>query len=277
MLRRFLHDSAEDLITAAFGSCPRGYLSVLKRFSTKVERDVTVFNRLHKLLSDHPHLGRELCNQRVSAAMVQLLTCLPAPLKHVHGAELFDHEPRVFSAFMSTYAALTGRDELSGADMACLLQGEKPGTLLQRIYHAIDFPAPLLPNTDRIKHLYNGAAMVAAASRYSNCLKSWIGESHRGEQQHYQVVLADSSSAILSLKHDSPAGWVLEDVKLAHNAEPDDVLKDELREYLAKFGVRVGPSLESMLRRAVRHDLGEMDVNPFEVDAHLFDAMDDWM
>ncbi len=66
-------------------------------------------------------------------------------------------------------------------------------------------------------------------------------------------------------------------VKLAGNAEPDDVLQEELREYLGKFGVRVGPTLETMMRRFSRHDLGEIDVNPFEVDAHLFDAMDDWM
>jgi hypothetical protein len=83
--------------------------------------------------------------------------------------------------------------------------------------------------------------------------------------------------AVLSLKDDAPAGWILDDVKLAGNAEPDDVLKDELREYLGQFGVRVGPTLETMMRRFSRHDLGEMDVNPFEVDAHLFDAMDDWM
>ena len=278
MLHRFLHDSAEDLITAAFRSCPAGYLRTLKRLPTKAERDVSVFKQLHQLLSDHPHLGRELCNQRVSAAMVQLLTCLPAPLKHVHGAELFDHEPRVFSAFQSTYRALTGLDDLSLADVTCLLQGEKPGNFLQRIYHAIPFPAPFLPHTDRIKHLHNGEAMVAAAARYENCLKNWIGEAHRNERQFYEVVLADGVMAVVDLKHDSPAGWLLDDeIKLAHNSEPDDVLQEELREYLAQFGVRVGPTLETMMRRFSRHDLGEIDVNPFEVDAHLFDAMDDWM
>ena len=55
------------------------------------------------------------------------------------------------------------------------------------------------------------------------------------------------------------------------------MLQEELREYLAQFGVRVGPTLETMMRRFARHDLGEIDVNPFEVDADLFDAMDDWM
>ena len=119
--------------------------------------------------------------------------------------------------------------------------------------------------------------MVAAAARYENCLRNWIGEAHRGEQQFYQVVLSDNCNAIRCLKNDAPSGWLLDDVKLAGNAEPDDVLQDELREYLGQFGVRVGPPLLAILRRFVRHDLGETDVNPFEVDAHLFDAMEDWM
>jgi hypothetical protein len=277
MLHRFLHDSSEDLITAAFESCAATYLRVLKRFPTKVERDVTVFNRLHQLLSDHPHLGRELCNQRVSAAMVTLLTMLPAQLKQFRVAELFECDPQTFHRWMEVYRVLTGVDDLSPTHTASLLSGEKPGTLIQRCFHAIEFPGPVLPNTDRIQHLHNGEAMVAAANRYENCLRNWIGEAHRGEQQFYEVVLADGDKAILSLKNDAPAGWVLEDVKLAGNADPDDVLQDELREYLAQFGVRVGPTLETMMRRFARHDLGEIDVNPFEVDAHLFDAMDDGM
>ena len=256
MLRRFLHDSSEDLITAAFGSCAASYLRVLKRLPTQVERDLTVFNRLHHLLSDHPHLGRELCNERVSAAMVTLLTMLPPQLKLVHVAELFDHEPRVFSAFMATYRALTSLDDLSPADVACLLQGQKPGNILQRIYQTTPFAEPFLPHTDRIRHLHNGEAMVAAANRYENCLKNWIGEAHRNDRQFYEVVLADGAMAVLDLKHDSPAGWLLDDeVKLAHNGEPDDALQEELREYLAQFGVRVGPTLETMMRRFARHDL----------------------
>jgi hypothetical protein len=176
---------------------------------------------------------------------------------------------------MSTYLALTGLDDLSLADVACLLQGEKPGNILQGIYHDSPFSAPFLPNTDRVKHLHNGAAMVAAASRYENCLKNWIGEAHRNERQFYEVVLADGVMAVVDLKHDSPAGWLLDDeVKLAHNGEPDDVLKDELREYLGQFGVRVGPTLEAMMRRFART---ATDADMFALDADLFDAMDDWI
>ena len=175
MLHRFLHDRSDELITSAFGSCPAGYLAVLKRIPTKAERDVTVFRHLHDLLSDHPHLGNQLFKHgRVSNRLVKLLTCLPAPLKHLRVAEQFDGDPRIFDGFMSTYAALTGQDELAPADMTCILRGKKPGTLLQRIYHAIPFPAPFLPETDRIKHLHNGEAMVAAAARYENCLRNWI-------------------------------------------------------------------------------------------------------
>lgn len=117
--------------------------------------------------------------------------------------------------------------------------------------------------------------MVAAAACFKNCLRNWLAEASRNEQQFYQAVLADGEKAILCLKNDAPAGWLLDDVKLAGNAEPEDGLQEELREYLGKFGVRVGPPLLAMLRRAVRHDLGEMDVNPFEVDAHWFDMVDD--
>lgn len=275
LLHRFLHKDSADLITGAFGSCPAGYLSVLKRFPAKAERDVTLFERLHQLLTDHPYLVPQLCNHgRVSSRLVTLLARLPGPLKHLRVAELFDGDPRIFDGFMSTYAALTGRDELTSADMTCILRGEKPGSILQRIYHAIPFPAPFL-NTERVRHLHNGAAMVAAAVRYENCLRNWIGEAHRGEQQFYEAVLADGEKAILCLKNDAPAGWVVDDVKLAGNLEPDDVLQDELREYLAKFGVRFGPPLEAMMRRFGRSNLMETEADPFEVDAHLFDLMDD--
>lgn len=277
LLHRFLHDGSEELITAAFGSCPTSYLSVLKRFAAKVERDASVFKQLHQLLSEHPHLGPHLCNHgRVSSRLVALLARLPAPLKHLRvAAEQFDGDPRVFDGFMSTYAALTGRHDLADSDAECILRGEKPGTLLQRIYHAIPFPAPVLPNTDRIRHLHNGEAMVAAAARYSNCLRSWIGEAHRGEQQFYQAVLSDNSKAILSLKQDAPAGWLLDEVKLAGNVEPDDALQDELQLYLAKFGVRVGPTLEAMLQRFARSSLRETEADIFGLDADLLEFLGD--
>lgn len=276
LLARFLHDGSEELITGAFGSCPTSYLSVLKRFAAKAERDVAVFNRLHQLLTDHPHLGPQLCNQgRVSGRLVALLAMLPAPLKHLRVAELFDGDPRVFDGFMSTYAALTGRHELTPADMTCILRGEKPGSILQRIFHAIPFPAPFLPNTDRIKHLHNGEAMVSAASRYSNCLRNWIGEAHHNHAQYYRVVLADGSMAVLALKQDAPAGWLLDEVKLAHNADPEDALQDELREYLSQFGVRVGPPLESRLRRFARPSLVEAEADLFGLDADLLEFLGD--
>lgn len=275
-LHRFLHDRSEVLITAAFGSCPTSYLSVLKRFAAKAERDASVFKQLHQLLSEHPHLGPHLCNLgRISSRLVQLLTMLPPQLKHLRVAELFDGDPRIFDGFMSTYAALTGRDELTPADMTCILRGEKPGSILQRIYHAIPFPAPFLPETDRIKHLHNGEAMVAAAARYENCLRNWIGEAHRGEQQFYELVLADGSMAVLALKQDAPAGWLLDEVKLAGNVEPDDVLQEELSEYLAKFGVRVGPTLETMLQRFGRSSLMETEADIFGLDADLLEFLGD--
>ena len=276
-LHRFLHDRSEVLITGAFGSCPAGYLAVLKRIPTKTERDVTVFKHLHDLLSDHPHLGNQLCNLgRISSRLVQLLTMLPPQLKHLRvAAEQFDGDARIFDGFMATYAALTGRHDLADSDAECILRCEKPGTLLQRIYHAIPFPAPVLPNTDRIKHLHNGQAMVAAATRYENCLRNWIGEAHRGEQQFYEAVLADGEKAILSLKNDAPAGWILDEVKLAGNVAPDDALQDELREYLSQFGVRVGPPLEAMLRRFARPSLRETEADIFGLDADILEFLGD--
>ena len=274
-LHRFLHDRSEVLITGAFGSCPAGYLAVLKRIPTKTERDVTVFNCLHQLLTYHPHLGPQLCNRgRVSGRLVALLAMLPAPLKHLRVAEQFDGDPRIFDGFMSTYAALTGRHDLADSDAECILRCEKPGTLLQRIYHAIPFPAPVLPNTDRIRHLHNGEAMVAAAVSYHNCLKSWLGEAHCSSQ-FYEIVLADGSMAILSLKQDAPAGWLLDEVKLAHNADPEDALQDELREYLSQFGVRVGPTLETMLQRFGRSGLRETEADLFGLDADLLEFLGD--
>jgi len=276
LLARFLHDGSEELITGAFGSCPNSYLAVLKRLPTKAERDVTVFKHLHDLLTDHSHLGPQLCNHgRVSSRLVTLLARLPAPLKHLRAAELFDGDPRIFDGFMSTYAALTGQDELAPADMTCILRGDKPGSVLHRIYHNIAFVEPFLPETDRIHYLHNGEAMVAAAARYSNCLRNWIGEAHRGEQQFYQAVLSDNSKAILSLKQDAPAGWLLDEVKLAHNADPEDALQDELREYLAKFGVRVGPPLEAMLQRFGRSSLVEAEADLFGLDADLLEFLGD--
>ncbi len=188
---------------------------------------------------------------------------------------MFDNDPQTYRRWMEVYRVLTGADDLLPAHAESLLGGEKPGSILQGIYQATPFPAPVLPNTDRIKHLHNGQAMVAAAARYQNCLRNWIAESHRGEQQFYEAVLADGEKAILCLKNDAPAGWLLGDLKLAGNADVEDVLQEELLEYLAQFGVRVGPSLEAMLRRFGRSSLMEMEADPFEVDAHWFDMVDD--
>jgi predicted metal-dependent hydrolase len=79
-----------------------------------------------------------------------------------------------------------------------------------------------------------------------------VGTAYRNEQQFYKVVLADGSDVILALKDDTPAGWLIEEVKLKRNKVTDQKLLDDVCDYVSQFRVRNGPPVALLRQRTSR-------------------------
>jgi hypothetical protein len=190
-------------------------------------------------------------------------------------AQAFGCNPRAYTAFTSAYRVSTSLNDICDEDVRRLLNGEKPKSILQRRYHSLPFPEPVLPNNERIQHLRDGEALCAAAADFSNCFHNFISTAHRNEKQFYKVVLADGSKAILTLNNDAPSGWLVDEVKLKHNEDPDQMLVNELSDHLSHFGGRNGPPVALLVQRAMRSILtGDLDFNPFDDDVHMFEMWD---
>jgi hypothetical protein len=264
--QNLLHASSQTLITDAYGSCPKGYLALLKRLPHRAASP-QFYRDLHRLVSSHPDLAMPLCNvRRLTHDLVRLLLDLPHDLRCVKVAQAFG-SPSGYDNFMMAYTRLTGRETLSGGVVQQLKAGAKPGRLIVDLYESAPLPAPFLPNNDRIQHLATARELLAAARDFKNCLANWITEAHHNQSQYFRARLADGTFAVLEIKNDAPAGWRFGDLKGKDNEDVAPELNMELRGYLNGFGVHHG-SIYNLVRRAERSCAGVdgSDLSIFELD-----------
>jgi hypothetical protein len=265
--QNLLHFASHTLIAEAYGSCPKGYLALLKRLPHRAASP-QFYRDLHTLLSAHPDLAMPLCNvKRINHDLVRLLLDLPPNLRCVKVAQIFG-SPSGYENFMVAYTRLTGSDTLSTHVVNQLKDGAKPGRLIVDLYESAPLPTPFLQNNDRIHHLATARELLAAARDFQNCLSNWITEAHHNQSQYYRVRLGDGSNAILEIKNDAPVGWRFGDVKGKDNADVPSELREEMETHLASFGVHYGSSIHNLVRRAERSCSGvhDRDLSIFELD-----------
>ncbi|WP_322893382.1 MULTISPECIES: hypothetical protein [unclassified Yoonia] len=265
--QNLLHFASHTLITDAYGSCPKGYLALLKRLPHRAASR-QFYSDLHQLLADRPDLAMPLCNvKRINHDLVRLLLDLPHDLRCVKVAQAFG-SPSGYDNFMVAYARLTSRDTPSADVIRQLKGGAKPGRLIVGLYETAPLPAPFLRNNERSQHLGTARELLKAARDFKNCLANWITEAHHNQSQYYRARLADGTFAVLEIKNDAPAGWRFGDLKGKDNADVAPELTTEMRGYLNGFGVHHGSSIHNLIRRAERSCAGvdDSDLSIFELD-----------
>lgn len=263
--QHLLNAPSHTLVAEAFGTCPAGYLSVLKRLPDQAA-PISLYEELHRLLTEHPQLAMPLCNVRcLSHGLVTLLHTLPDSLRTVTLAEGFK-SPEGYQHFLAAYRRLTGSGSLDPKVVQQLKAGVKPARLINELYEQAPLPAPALPNTDRIRHLGTVRALLTAARDFQNCLGNWITEAHRNERQYYLARLTDGTSAVLEIKNDAPAGWRFGDLKAKSNEDVAGHLCEELLAYLSGFGIHQGNSVYRMVKRAQAVCGGNPDLEYFSLD-----------
>lgn len=268
LVERLLLARSEDLIADVYGTCPRGFVRLLARLGDQARR-AGLYADLFSLVSDAPDLARELLvtahREGLPDGLVELMIDLPRTAQSVQLARLF-HGQRDLEQFMEVYGFLTEEQSLRSDHCKRLLSGEKPDRLLESLYLALPFPAPVL-SSPSLRHISNGEHLASIATTFRNCLGNYVAEALRGDHQYYIWSKASAPEVVLCIRHEAPFGWYLAECQLADNERVPPCLKKELKALLAHCDIRTTGSVENLML-TYRNALDQIDLDVmFDLDA----------
>lgn len=265
LVERMILSSSAELITAHYGSCPKGFLRLLSRLGDRA-RPADLYVDLHKLVVDVPGTALELLSitqkKELSTDLVEVLTNMPRAVGSVRLAKQFD-DVFDYDRFINLYKILTGKQELSEEHRSCLRNCGKPAHFLEALYLDLPFPQPAIA-APGLRHVKNGHELVRVAKKFKNCLSGFVAEALKGVHQYYVWSKKDMPAVVACIQNEAPFGWFLSEMKLANNERVPGALKHEVKALLEHCGVRTVGSVEDMMR-PYRHP---MAIDDFE---HLFD------
>lgn len=120
--------------------------------------------------------------------------------------------------------------------------------VLQREYYKLPFADRIVSNIDQCRHMDSAHKMMVCAKRFNNCLKQYVFEALRNEQQFYEFLVDSSPVAVISIKRDQLLGWRIYEVKTEDNGFPDIELMEAIEGLFVRYNVFTMPSMERMLR-----------------------------
>jgi hypothetical protein len=141
---------------------------------------------------------------------------------------------------------------------AVKLLGEKSAvsSIVTRFINRADrLPPQPVAGSDDLRPLDTVPALVAAAKKYQNCLRSYIGRALAGSVAFVEF----QDSMLIEFRPMSNGGWLMGDVHIANNERVSDADRNAAEEVCAEHGIphmayqRQPPagwrSIENMLRR----------------------------
>lgn len=229
----------QDIVTHWYGTCPSGYLSLVRRCG-EVAQPARFYVKLHELCVQRPKVAQALVKAAntqpiLSLEMLELVQHLPETDMSVHAAIRFG-SLRAYTHFQQTYRILTQRDTITPADLAKIAAGTSPGVVLNDLYLSKAFPKPIL-SVPGFQHIADGRALVQAARDFQNCVRAYFSEAMRGECQFYIVRLRRTHPAIICLTFDG-FSWHLSEAKCRRNAGVPENLLSEIHEVLRQANIR---------------------------------------
>ena len=204
------------------------------------------YRALLRLLADR--LTGKLLRHRdqITAEQIRALELLPQPLlaRGLGRVGLDDQAARVIADIFAAVSARDGAD--AGAAVAARWAGAEtlaPLADLARLDLEPEPPAPPFEGSDRLRALATKAAIIDAATRYRNCLRTRLHAVCLGESALYEW--AGPPGVVLEIYRDTLLGWSLDQARLPKNEAVPEPARTEIITELHALGVHVGRSIWS--------------------------------
>lgn len=251
VLSAFLSYKNDALICWAYGECPKGYVSLLRKLSDEL-LPPHLYGEAYEFVRRHPDAVDPVLGAAPTRGLdrdqVELLLRLPSM-----GAQLVKiwtkfETTRAYDRFLEAYRAVTGRTEVSPQHLERLVDGEEPATLVESIYLDAPFPQPAITGVPNISYIGNARQLRTVSKQFRNCLTNFTEAALRGEKQFYIATIDPKLKFVIGIESDHPFAFRLFDIKGPRNAEPDEAVVKELKAILAAFGIYDRPDADSLVR-----------------------------
>ena len=238
-----LNRSFKRAIQAVVPEAPRGAARALERLG---ERAWTAPSYLHLLrLLAIPRSAKLLRHRdSISADEVRALAQLPDPLLE-HGLGALRLGEGAATLVAEAFAAIARRD---GAEAALALaprwaSAESLQKLVEHVRRDLepDVAAAPFAGSARLRPILDKAALIDAAARYKNCLRSYLGWASSGASAFYEW--CEPPGVVLEITRDRLHGWALNQARLAGNKPVPEPLRTAIIEELRSMGVTVDRTL----------------------------------
>lgn len=251
----------QDIVTHWYGTCPPGYLSLVRRCG-EIALPARFYVELHELCVRRPKVAQVLVKAAnthpiLSLEMLEIVQHLPETDMSVLAAIRFG-SLRTYKHFHQTYRILTQRDDIAPADLAKIAAGETPANVVNHLYLSKRFPKPIL-SAQGFQHIPDGHTLFRAAREFQNCVRAYFSEALRGECQFYIVRRRRTQPAIICLTFDG-FHWYLSEAKCRRNASVPDNLLSEIHDVLRHANIRCDDrNITAMMAPYIRNDDSDFD------------------
>ncbi|QRM31086.1 hypothetical protein [Microvirga sp. VF16] len=260
---------ARDIVRAAFGRVPDGFLGILRRLGDSPLPDPAQYWTLYETLSnrEHRYRARALMQRSgpISAKHVEIVHRLDPVLVHLNILDRIHSVDHIESA--NAALALIRRVVSTASDQAIRQSVEhlQPktdlATFFTRWLSKMDQPpaVPPIPKNDPdFAVLTTGEAMIALGRRYQNCAAQQVPLVATGS--HAYVEWLHEPGAIADCRYTTDGRFVLVDIFVHRNGRPSPALCATVRRKLAARGIpALSPGDGCPRVRDVLHLLGLWD------------------
>jgi hypothetical protein len=232
------------VIRAVYGSCPDGFIGLLRRLdASPVDRDL--YRAAHTIFSDPAHRRRaEILLQMpgtITATKLSILTRLNPVLVHkglvnrLYDAGVQIEGLHAFLALIHNLCDATDEEITKSIDQLAP-QAKLTTWAMQWLRRQVRLPVqPPIPADDPRFQVLFGEALYECALKFRNCLKDHLARPALGNTLFYRW--AGSKPAVLELEAHSEGHWVLGDLLGPRNTILDAETKAAIRAALREHGV----------------------------------------
>ena len=246
-----LTQSNRQMLQDAYGTVPNGFRLALRK-TGPFAQDADYYVRLHQHLINNPDDHRFLNGYtQIDERLIDIVVKLPAPMNSFKYAKYFG-SPRDVQRFFDTWILLNQSEHedpriWTNAEQkfAC---GCSPQKIIQHKFNKARFPKPVLTHL-HLRHIATVGDLRSAAKRFKNCLMDYTGSALRGDLQFYEY-LCEDNSCIVSIKNDSPYGYIQGNIHGVSNEEPDFIAEVSIRRILNEQGIVERHRMERLVKYA---------------------------
>ncbi len=261
-LSRLLERPLRAAITQAAPSPPTGLARALSHMGEQAWR-AEAYVQLLDLLAIAPCAKLLRHRDRLDETEILALAALPRAMLGPHLAQWGLGLPAA-QLIGEAFSAIAGRDgEIAAEDAARRWSEAASAEQLTKLVSE-DLEGQLAPppfaGTQRLRPLRTRAAVIDAALRYKNCLRSQAHRAVSGRSAFYEWV--EPPNAMVEITRDLAFGWVLDQARLASNKPVPEPTRAAIRQELTAMGVHVGRSfwqIDSLL-----DDVGRTPLSPVQ-------------